>query len=643
MIRRLGAALGVAALLYGGGLAEPLEGQWLNVSRPQGSVGSTFNGAWHTGPGVTDLARLREYAQVNLGGQIGPHPLLRVTLIARPYIGQGWSSALAEGANMNENGVTGRASIGVLPRKQINGLVEGWIYDAFQPDQLGGFLQRNEKAWSAKVQDVNPLLPASVTFTQSDRGDLRFSGVSESSLLVNQRIRDLRYMAHNYKTRLMYLQRSVDSEVSGRLPTEQLERQALAENRIRWGKGSRLLTRGRYLERTRGSTARSLRYGSVATLQHWARVGTEYDWMRYRQWGDGYDLTTDDLAWRIRYEGPTGRYAGLELGRRSMKSGSFYQRAFRIAPQVRFDHSFSPRVRLLGDVFAAHSWRDRGAQVVSYIYVLDERQIFGPTRQVQLENPFVDLASVVVISPEDGTRLEEGFDYRLQQDGPFVRVVALPGGRIGDGTEVQVEYRYEAVPSVSSRVFELRASLTLALGGVNLLYRRTMRQGLDDAPVQDLPVLEDHDLREFGVQYVGMVSFVSVAAYTGLSQWKTRLARGDRYLATLSLRSPATRGFVVAVRSGVSRTVGSSSRFVTADSEARLVWMGSRWLKPEIFATHFYWDEETRRDNFLGVGTALSIDVGRTRFRIRFDSIRRDRLTWSSTEYRVSAHFQQRF
>lgn len=641
MSRRWGIGCCALGLLTLG--ATPVAGQWLKVDRPRASIGTSFNGAWYTLPAANDLARIREHVRVDLGGEVGPYPILRIRMMAQPFFGQGWASSLPEDANMDEDGITGRASVAILPRMQINGRVDGAIGEAFSPDAFGGFTRDGEESWSATVQDENPLLPVSVSVTGTTRDLFRYSGLSGSSLQIDQRIRELRYTAHNWKTRLLYFQRELDTEVTGRLPVEQFERQATAENRIRWGKGSRLLSRGRYFERTRGTTSRSLLFGSAATLQHWATLGSEYEWSRNRQWGDEFDLKTDDFRARLRYAPTGGPRAVVEISRREMRTGVLYDRAVRLSPQVGFDHAFSRRVRLLGDLMAGYTWQERGADAVSYIFVLEERLIFGAARQVELENAFVDPASVVLLSPADGTRFEEGFDYRLQEDGPFLRIVALPGGRIAEGTEAVAEYRYEAAPAVSSRSINARGSLTLAVGSFSLIYRQRLTSDLDDLPAQVFPLLEDQDQKEVGLQYQGTMSFVSVSAYTGVSRWRASQARGDRFIATLSLRSQTSSGLAVAVRSGVTSARASVGGFVTADSEARLIWLGTPWLRPEVFVSHFYWDEENRRDRFLGAGSAVSVTLGATEFQLRLDTVRRDRLLQTGTEYRISARLSRRF
>lgn len=88
---------------------------------------------------------------------------------------------------------------------------------------------------------------------------------------------------------------------------------------------------------------------------------------------------------------------------------------------------------------------------IGYKNIIDESQTFVQGTNLVLDNPFVDLSSIIV---KDVNRLiiyQENFDYLVTRKGSFVEIQRIPGGQISAGATVLISYKAEQQPSLSFR------------------------------------------------------------------------------------------------------------------------------------------------------------------------------------------------
>lgn len=77
-----------------------------------------------------------------------------------------------------------------------------------------------------------------------------------------------------------------------------------------------------------------------------------------------------------------------------------------------------------------------------FIPVIDESHILTIFDVTLLDNKFIDIGSIKVTDITGTTIYIENFDYSLREANSFVRISRIIGGRIADGENVLVSYRY---------------------------------------------------------------------------------------------------------------------------------------------------------------------------------------------------------
>ncbi|MEZ5072908.1 MAG: hypothetical protein R2751_18660 [Bacteroidales bacterium] len=90
--------------------------------------------------------------------------------------------------------------------------------------------------------------------------------------------------------------------------------------------------------------------------------------------------------------------------------------------------------------YQRHRHESDGVSV--FVDVIQESHVLLDGHLVMLDQPYVVLESVLVSDADGLVQYQEGFDYLLLQHGNFVEIQRVPGGQIGDGEGVLVNYRY---------------------------------------------------------------------------------------------------------------------------------------------------------------------------------------------------------
>lgn len=105
-------------------------------------------------------------------------------------------------------------------------------------------------------------------------------------------------------------------------------------------------------------------------------------------------------------------------------------------------------------------------------FIVGERHAFGATQEFFLQNPRVDLSSIV-ISDETGTMVfQEGFDYTLSEIGDRIQVRRIVGGRISEGQAVLVDYRFVTAPSLNFSTNAYGVNTSVAFNWISVYYRQ---------------------------------------------------------------------------------------------------------------------------------------------------------------------------
>jgi hypothetical protein len=128
--------------------------------------------------------------------------------------------------------------------------------------------------------------------------------------------------------------------------------------------------------------------------------------------------------------------------------------------------------------------------------VIDERHVLVDGTVTLLDAPGAD-PSTVVVTDEAGILLyAEGVDFDLIPVGERLQLRRVPGGRIGDGAAVLVDYTAESDPSCQRLAVSQEAGIRLALfsDAVSLSYRyqRGRAHRLSGEASQEPVFVDDH-------------------------------------------------------------------------------------------------------------------------------------------------------
>ncbi|RMF61702.1 MAG: hypothetical protein D6748_01030 [Calditrichaeota bacterium] len=120
---------------------------------------------------------------------------------------------------------------------------------------------------------------------------------------------------------------------------------------------------------------------------------------------------------------------------------------------------------------------DRDANLIT-VSIVDEQHTLDDQSTVLLDNPFVDL-STVLVTDETGTIIyQENIDYILIPRGDFVEIRRLPGGQIENGQTVYIDY--EVTQQIGFRYDQISKSWGGSLGLLNQFIQGYYREFTQD-------------------------------------------------------------------------------------------------------------------------------------------------------------------
>jgi len=141
--------------------------------------------------------------------------------------------------------------------------------------------------------------------------------------------------------------------------------------------------------------------------------------------------------------------------------------------------------------------------LLGYTNIVDEEKILADGSVVLLNNPFVDLNSVVVKDVNSTIIYQENFDYILIQRGSYTEIQRMIGGQIPDGSTVLISYRAEQQPSVvfNSNINVYGASINV-LNNFLEVYFRAIDQGYNKVELIDVKYLKTLNQKLYGVRII---------------------------------------------------------------------------------------------------------------------------------------------
>ncbi len=118
-----------------------------------------------------------------------------------------------------------------------------------------------------------------------------------------------------------------------------------------------------------------------------------------------------------------------------------------VEPELRYTrHTARGQLALEYGEFFGHEERTSTLQTRS---VQNEEHVLRDGQEPQLDNPRVDVTTIVVTDETGFVVYQEGVDYLVQQIGPWVQIFRVASGSIADGQTILVDYRYTFSPNVA--------------------------------------------------------------------------------------------------------------------------------------------------------------------------------------------------
>ena len=310
-------------------------------------------------------------------------------------------------------------------------------------------------------------LNVNAVYDQNESDGIWTSSVSSSGRR-NTRRRQFNLVVQNSKTRVRYQRLAVDDLL--RTDDDYLRHQLIGTNDQNWGKGSSLRSRVSYTQLDGTSSVETLNWGQSVHLQHTADVGTNLNYYvndtqtRFdatKGWGAGLTETV-----RLSSSLITSLTGGAN-GRRST-AGSYS--SWRIMPRAQYTHELAAGIRFSGGGGVGYQYRSQESDEDGYGTVVGERHVVPPSIRFLLDQPNVDPTSVRITSEDAVILYELGPDYRLFVSGPFLEVIAQPGGRIEAGQVLLVDYRFALLPTADGGIVRWEYNLGLAVKGLQLYH-----------------------------------------------------------------------------------------------------------------------------------------------------------------------------
>lgn len=108
-----------------------------------------------------------------------------------------------------------------------------------------------------------------------------------------------------------------------------------------------------------------------------------------------------------------------------------------------FGFKYNKRLAASGRLTLSYEYTDRSERFKSNpleLIIVNEEHELDDNMPLFLNNPFVDLASIIITNEEGTIIYQENFDYIVVERGEFTEIQRLPGGQIANGQQIYIDY-----------------------------------------------------------------------------------------------------------------------------------------------------------------------------------------------------------
>jgi hypothetical protein len=505
----------LTALMLG---ASPARGQTVSMTRPDVQLGAGFDGAWAAFPVADDSRRLtyREWLDFRVSGHLMHRKFITFSLGLRPTKQQSrWS-----GPFESTGGGWDHVNLGfqLLPSRPIS--LRGSATRK-SGSRHGPFGTENESAissWRSRLSYRNRYLPLELSFSRQSQDETWLGGPQQTSLQRAHTVQAVGFSARSSKTQLELKTTSYDDRITDGDFTAY---DASFNHRLRWGKGSRLVTSVQYLDRHGNSPYERFAWQEAVRLQHTWTISSDYRYGISSQataagssrsnFGDGAltFLVLPNLRAVARVMSQSDRHEG---SRQSM---------FRVGPSLSYSLPLPVGGRLATNVSLEYERFRSEPTDDGLVTVLNELHVLGASGSFTLNHAYVEPGAIVVTNGDETLIYASDVDYRLVQAGPLAELFVLPAGRIQTGDSVLVDYAYRLGPEGSSGGLSGAYGVSVDVAGLTLYHSGAVRSASENS-VSNLVFLGRNDFTT-GFRFrktfpAGMVVFLG----------EHRLLRSDR-------------------------------------------------------------------------------------------------------------------
>jgi hypothetical protein len=571
------------------------------------------------------------------------HPkLIAVRLWARPEFVQGAFLPKVESVTSNAGGnrLSGDGRIEFFNGFEVGASVHASRIEGFQRTRYGGWTDGSRTGWGAEIRDRNPLLPVRVTYDRRLRDRRTFYALSGREFTDEDDLSTLRFRAQNSKTLLVLEQVTLKNRAS---PMGYERTGAEFRHTLRWGKGSSLASAMNYTRRLNGVDARSFSWSESASLRQardfWTILGSRYG----RQSSLSVDGSYVEGVTGVRYRPSAGFDIGVEGLARRTRTGVFAQDYARLGPNGTFAVGLPARTTLTANLSAGYEWRSEGSPDGIFADAIQEPHTVDPAGSFRLDRPFVQFGTLLLAAADGSQLFEEGLDYRLFADGPFIAVFALPGGRMAPGDAVVADYRYRLEGDVGAHALAISYGLTLRRGSWSLYARRMSQQALDEIPPGTFLGIREIDRSTVGLMLDAPVGRATASLLGEYGSERIDATRSRTASTRVGLNVPLYRQLTSVTSAGYQRRfIQGASGFSRVQAEENLSMPMGRYFTVRGTLSYWMWREAGVIQRFTGIGGQIAWKRGAVEGRLTYDRAR----TWLTSErleHRLFLDFSRRF
>ncbi|MEQ1690307.1 MAG: hypothetical protein ABMA00_03430, partial [Gemmatimonas sp.] len=462
---------------------------------------------------------------------------------------------------------------------------------------------------------------------------------SQTPILRNDVIRDVRLQAQSTKTHLLINQVNFRDRLDGR---SYRALDGTLEHAFRWGTGSALNTTLQSGQREGSYPYDRSAVAARVLLHHTPRVTSDYHLQIRRGTSSGVsaDHRASGATLHMQNRGGWSNMLSAAWNATQYVDNRNANALYSWRSQI--NRRMGDRINISGTVSASVENISQTQSGTDDIVVVDERHAVDDGRTFVLINGRIDTTTIILRGDAQAVVFLVDIDYRLVVIGTTVRVQVLPGSRLAVGDVVIASYSFRALRSGRHTVEALATDLTVGTNTLMFRGSESIRDASVAGDAQDARLLSGRD-RVLGVTLRHRVR-------NGKAELNGQHSR--RLASTNDFRTDEVRlGFAPAgsdrwqsnlgLRASKSTVAGEQLTLVSGD--LALNWTASPTLRVLGTSEHWLWQpSHGLTERFLASALEVNWQFGRVESSVRYMFQRRT-ARLDNNQHRVTARLVRRF